>query len=58
MAGDPVQVVDELWKPIAEDQYSRRQAGQPPTHRLCLLPGVSSRTRRVLGPVQGLIVDG
>jgi len=51
-------VVDELWKPIAEEQYERRAAGQPPTHRLCLLPGVSRRTRRVLGPLQGLLVDG
>ena len=58
VAGDPVRVVDELWKPIAEEQYERRAAGQPPTHRLCLLPGVSRRTRRVLGPLQGLLVDG
>jgi phosphatidylserine/phosphatidylglycerophosphate/cardiolipin synthase-like enzyme len=58
LAGDPDKVVDELWKQIAEDQYRRRQAGQPPTHRVCLLPGVSRRSRRVLGPLQGLLVDG
>jgi phosphatidylserine/phosphatidylglycerophosphate/cardiolipin synthase-like enzyme len=58
VAGDPVQVVDGLWKPIAEEQYERRQAGKPPTHRLCLLPGLSGRTRRLLGPLQGLLVDG
>jgi hypothetical protein len=28
------------------------------THRLCLLPQVSRRTRRLLGPVNGLLVDG
>jgi phosphatidylserine/phosphatidylglycerophosphate/cardiolipin synthase-like enzyme len=56
--GDPVQVVDELWKPIAGEQYRRRETGRPPTHRLCLLPGVSRRTRRLLGPLQGLLVDG
>jgi phosphatidylserine/phosphatidylglycerophosphate/cardiolipin synthase-like enzyme len=58
VSGDPARVVDELWKPIAEEQYSRREAGLPPSHRLCLLPGISRRTRRLLGPVQGLLVDG
>ena len=58
VSADPVRVVDELWKPIAEEQLDRREAGLPPTHRLCLLPGVSSRTRRLLGPLQGLLVDG
>ena len=58
VAGDTARVVDELWKPIAEEQYARRQAGDPPTHRLCLLPHVSRRTRRLLGPVSGLLVDG
>ncbi|HLB18377.1 MAG TPA: phospholipase D family protein [Gaiellaceae bacterium] len=58
VSADPVRVVGELWKPIAEEQYERRQAGLPPTHRLCLLPGVSRRSRRLLGPLQGLLVDG
>jgi phosphatidylserine/phosphatidylglycerophosphate/cardiolipin synthase-like enzyme len=58
VSGDPARVVDELWKPISEEQYARRQAEDPPTHRLCLLPHVSRRTRRLLGPVQGLLVDG
>jgi len=58
VSGDPVRVVDELWKPIAEEQDDRRRRGQPPTHRLCLLPHVSRRTRRLLGPLQGLLVDG
>jgi phosphatidylserine/phosphatidylglycerophosphate/cardiolipin synthase-like enzyme len=58
VAGDPARVVDELWKPIAQEQHGRRQAGLPPTHRLCMLPGVSRRSRRVLGPLQGLLVDG
>jgi phosphatidylserine/phosphatidylglycerophosphate/cardiolipin synthase-like enzyme len=58
VSGDPARVVDELWKPIAKEQLERRQAGLPPTHRLCLLPGVSSRTKRLLGPLQGLLVDG
>jgi phosphatidylserine/phosphatidylglycerophosphate/cardiolipin synthase-like enzyme len=58
VSSDPVQVVDELWKPIAKEQYERREQGLPPTHRLCLLPGVSRRSRRLLGPLQGLLVDG
>jgi phosphatidylserine/phosphatidylglycerophosphate/cardiolipin synthase-like enzyme len=58
VSGDPTQVVDELWKPIAEQQLARRRAGEPPTHRLCLLPHLSKRTRRLLGPLQGLLVDG
>jgi phosphatidylserine/phosphatidylglycerophosphate/cardiolipin synthase-like enzyme len=53
-----VRVVDEVWKPIAEAQLRRREGGQPPTHRLCLLPQVSRRTRRLLGPINGLLVDG
>jgi phosphatidylserine/phosphatidylglycerophosphate/cardiolipin synthase-like enzyme len=54
----PVRVVDEVWKPIAEEQARRRDTGEPPTHRLCLLPGVSRRSRRLLGPINGLLVDG
>jgi phosphatidylserine/phosphatidylglycerophosphate/cardiolipin synthase-like enzyme len=58
ISGPPAQVVDEVWKPIAEEQARRRAAGQTPTHRLSLLPGVSGRTRRLLGPINGLLVDG
>jgi phosphatidylserine/phosphatidylglycerophosphate/cardiolipin synthase-like enzyme len=58
VAADPSRIVDELWKPIAQQQYERHQSGLPPTHRLCLLPGVSRRSRRLLGPLQGLLVDG
>jgi hypothetical protein len=58
VSGEPARVVDGLWKPIAKEQLQRRQVGLPPTHRLCLLPGVSNRTKRLLGPLQGLLVDG
>jgi hypothetical protein len=51
-------VIDELWRPIANDQLARREAGLPLTHRLVLLPNVSKRSGRVLGPLSGLIVDG
>ncbi len=55
---DPIGVIDELWKPISQDQLKRRTAGQPLTHRLVRLPNVSKRSRRALGPLQGLVVDG
>jgi phosphatidylserine/phosphatidylglycerophosphate/cardiolipin synthase-like enzyme len=58
LAGDPTRIVDELWKPIAEEQAARRRRGEPLTHRLCLLPHVSRRTRRLLGPLQSFLVDG
>jgi phosphatidylserine/phosphatidylglycerophosphate/cardiolipin synthase-like enzyme len=58
VAGDTTRVIDEVWRPIAEEQRRLREAGQPQTHRLSQLPHLSRRTRRLLGPVQGLLVDG
>ncbi len=55
---DPARAVDELWRPLAEEQLSRRQAGQPLTHRLLRLPHVSRRSGALLGPLNGLLVDG
>ena len=55
---DPVRVVDERWRPIAEDQLERRLRGGPLTHRLSKLPGVSKHSNRLIGPLQGLVVDG
>jgi phosphatidylserine/phosphatidylglycerophosphate/cardiolipin synthase-like enzyme len=55
---DPCRVVDDRWRPIAYEQLRRRDSGEPPTHRLLALPGVSRRSRRLLGPLQGLIDDG
>jgi phosphatidylserine/phosphatidylglycerophosphate/cardiolipin synthase-like enzyme len=59
IAGRPAAaIVDELWRPIAAEQLRRRVAGEPPTHHLLALPGVSRRSRRLLGPLQGLLDDG
>jgi phosphatidylserine/phosphatidylglycerophosphate/cardiolipin synthase-like enzyme len=58
VAGEPAQVIDDHWKPISKEQLARRQAGQPLTHRLVRLPHVSKRTERLLGPLQGLLLDG
>ena len=56
-SGDPVEIVDRRWRPIAAEQLRRRDAGESPTHRLCMLPGVSRRSRRLLGPLEGLPED-
>jgi phosphatidylserine/phosphatidylglycerophosphate/cardiolipin synthase-like enzyme len=55
---DPRELVDEHWRPVAEEQFERRRRGEPLTHRLVKLPGVSRRSKRLLGPLQGLVVDG
>ena len=56
--GDPIEVIDTLWKPISRDQLERRNRGLALTHRLVCLPHVSKRTSRLLGPISGLFVDG
>jgi phosphatidylserine/phosphatidylglycerophosphate/cardiolipin synthase-like enzyme len=55
---DPTQAIDELWQPISKEQLERRGNGQPLTHRLVRLPHVSRRTRRLLGPINSIVVDG
>ncbi len=55
--GDPAAVVDGLWCPIAREQLERRRQGAARTHRLIELPPVSRRLRRLLGPLDGLVVD-
>ena len=55
---DPCAVVDDHWRPIAFEQLERLRAGAPPTHRLLALPGLSKRSRRLLGPLVGLFDDG
>ncbi|HEY7396748.1 MAG TPA: phospholipase D family protein [Gaiellaceae bacterium] len=55
---DPTVAVDELWKPISQEQLDRRNAGVGLTHRLVRLPSVSRRSRRIFGPFSGLFVDG
>ena len=55
---EPATVVDDRWRPVAETQLHRQRMGLPPTHRLLMLPGVSRRSRRLLGPLVGLVDDG
>ncbi|MGW5714713.1 phospholipase D-like domain-containing protein [Amycolatopsis sp. NPDC003865] len=56
--GDPADVVDHLWRPLAQEQAERERRGEHRTHRLVLLPGVSRRAGRLQGPLRGLLVDG
>ncbi len=55
---DPIQAIDDQWKPISKEQLRRRDNGLPLTHRLVRLPNVSRRSGRALGPLSGLLVDG
>jgi phosphatidylserine/phosphatidylglycerophosphate/cardiolipin synthase-like enzyme len=55
---EPTELIDERWYPIAEEQLDRRNRGEPLAHRLVRLPGASRRSRRLFGPLQGLVVDG
>ncbi|HEY7259619.1 MAG TPA: phosphatidylserine/phosphatidylglycerophosphate/cardiolipin synthase family protein [Gaiellales bacterium] len=58
VAGDPAELVDRLWRPIADEQLDRQGAGLPLTHRLMRLEHISRRSDRLRGPLQGLLVDG
>jgi hypothetical protein len=55
---DPAALVDEAWRPIAEQQLSHRKESVPLTHRLVRLPHVSRRSARLRGPLTGFLVDG
>ncbi len=55
---DATKAIDELWRPISAEQLQRRNQGRPLTHRLVLLPHLSKRSGRVLGPISSLLVDG
>jgi phosphatidylserine/phosphatidylglycerophosphate/cardiolipin synthase-like enzyme len=54
----PHRTIDERWWPVAREQQARHRRGEPPSHRLIELPGVSRRSARLLGPLVGLLDDG
>ena len=58
LTGDAARIVDERWRPLAEEQVARRERGEATTHRLQLLPHISRRAKGVLGPLNGFFVDG
>ena len=57
VSAEPARVIDELWRPVASEQLARRRRGDAATHRLLELPGVSRRSKALLGPLDGLLVD-
>jgi phosphatidylserine/phosphatidylglycerophosphate/cardiolipin synthase-like enzyme len=57
-SSDPCADIDERWRPVALEQLRKLNQRQPATHRLLALPGTSRRSRRLLGPLAGLIDDG
>jgi phosphatidylserine/phosphatidylglycerophosphate/cardiolipin synthase-like enzyme len=48
--GDPCRVIDEIWRPLANESSDKR--------KLRLLRGVSRRSLALWGPINGLLVDG
>ncbi len=56
--GDPRDVIDRRWKPVAEEQLARTRRGDGQNRRVMTLPAVSRRTERLAGPARGLLVDG
>ena len=56
--GNPAELIDSLWKPIAAEQQAPREAGEAMTHRLARLPHVSKRLRRLFGPLDRMVFDG
>jgi phosphatidylserine/phosphatidylglycerophosphate/cardiolipin synthase-like enzyme len=56
--GDPADVVDGLWAPIARRERMRRQDGEPRGHRLRELTPGSRKLERLLGPMDAIVVDG
>jgi phosphatidylserine/phosphatidylglycerophosphate/cardiolipin synthase-like enzyme len=58
VGGDPADLFDRVWAPVARRERQRSARGEPATHRLIELPGVSRRTARLRGPLDALVVDG
>jgi hypothetical protein len=51
-------VLDEVWRPLAEQNAEHRRLHGFTPHRLVKLPHVSRRIEAVWGPLNGLLVDG
>jgi phosphatidylserine/phosphatidylglycerophosphate/cardiolipin synthase-like enzyme len=58
VTGDPAEIIDTRFRPRAEEQAALRRRGEPMTARLARLEGVSRPSARLLGPLEGLLVDG
>jgi phosphatidylserine/phosphatidylglycerophosphate/cardiolipin synthase-like enzyme len=58
IAGDPTEVIDRQWRPIAAEQLARSDRGDPRSHRLSQLVSRSWRASLLLGSLDGVVVDG
>jgi phosphatidylserine/phosphatidylglycerophosphate/cardiolipin synthase-like enzyme len=58
LSGEPTQIIDKLWRQIAQAEKQREDNGEPAQHRLLELTGVSRRSMALLGPLQAFVVDG
>ena len=58
IGGDPSEVVDRLWIPIARRERERRHAGARREHRIRQLTPGSRKLERLLGPMDAIVVDG
>jgi phosphatidylserine/phosphatidylglycerophosphate/cardiolipin synthase-like enzyme len=58
LGADTARIVDERWRPLAEEQLERARRDGHGTRKLRLLPHVSRRSQGALGPLNGLLVDG
>jgi phosphatidylserine/phosphatidylglycerophosphate/cardiolipin synthase-like enzyme len=58
LGGDQTKIVDERWRPLAEEQHERAKRDGHGTQKLRLLPNISRRTKGALGPLNGFLVDG
>ena len=57
IAGDPTEVVDRIWIPIARRESERRRSGERREHRLRELMPSSRKIERLLGPMDAIVVD-
>jgi phosphatidylserine/phosphatidylglycerophosphate/cardiolipin synthase-like enzyme len=57
IAGDPTEVIDRLWIPIARRECERHANDESRTHRLRALPPSSRKIERLLGPMDAIVVD-
>ena len=58
LGDETARVVDERWRPLAEEQLERARRDGHGTQKLRLLPHVSRRSQGALGPLNGFLVDG
>ena len=54
---DATEVIDQVWRPKAREERERAERGEPRARRLIELPPTSMRAGRLLGALDGLVVD-